>query len=211
MQKALGYVFLFFAAIVGVNYALISLQELVGRRQGLSSPSGLLWATQASDYGLTSIDFSFFGRNGFGKSYITQGYGNTPSSYLYANHWHNGIDIAAVYGAPIYAASAGTVLATGNQDDYCWHRGFGEYVAVKDDLRKVVQWYAHLGSINVSVGQPVAQGTEIGTVGATGYETGAHLHFSIFDLNNFSMTPRNGCGPDPTGQDRDPIPFFQNL
>ncbi len=130
---------------------------------------------------------------------------------MYPNDWHDGIDIAAVYGAPIYAISAGTILATGNQDNYCYRRGFGKYVAVQDTVHKVVQWYAHLGTINVSVGQSVAKGTELGAVSVTGLETGTHLHFSIFDLNGFSMIPRDGCGPEPTGQDKDPIPFLENL
>ncbi len=175
------------------------------------SPSGFALTTQASDNGLASIDFTFFSKTGKGWSDITQGYGQTLWSYLYVGRWHDGVDIAAAYGAPIYAASAGTVLATGNQDDYCWHRGFGKYVAVRDDVHNVVQWYAHLGSIDVAVGQSVVKGAKLGTVGATGYETGTHLHFSIFDLAGFSMPSRNGCGPDPTGQDRDPIPFLEGL
>jgi len=210
MSRSLTFVFLFFAAIVGFYFAELSLRALVGHRGSLLSP-GFAWVSQSSDYELSDVDFGFFGKNGAGKSFITQGYGDTPSAYLYANHWHNGIDIAAAYGAPVHAASAGTVIAVGNQDDYCWHKGFGKYVAVRDDVHQVVQWYAHLGTIGVKAGQTVSGGTEIGTVGATGYETGVHLHFSIFDLKGFTMASRNGCGPDPTGQDRDPIPFLQNL
>lgn len=204
MQRALGYIFLFFAGIVGFNFALISIQGLFGRH----NPSGLALTTQASDNGPFG---AALGGPLVGLGNITQGYGNTPWSYLYVNHWHDGIDIAAVYGSPIYAVATGTVLATGNQDTYCWHRGFGKYIAVQDVVHNVVQWYAHLGSIEVAVGQPVAKGAKLGTVGATGYETGTHLHFSIFDLNGFSMAVRNGCGPDPTGQDRDPVPFLESL
>lgn len=168
-------------------------------------------AGQTAYDGLPSVNFDLFDPTGIGKSYITQGYGDTPYAYLYANHWHDGVDIAANYGEPIYSATAGTILATGDQDDYCYHRGFGKYVAVADDAQNLVIWYAHLGAIDVSSGANISKGTEIGTVGATGYESGIHLHFSIFDLNGFSMQNRNGCGPDPTGQDRDPVPFLETL
>ena len=40
--------------------------------------------------------------------------------------------------------------------------------------------YAHLASIYVSPGQRVEKGTVIGGMGATGYATGVHLHFSIW-------------------------------
>ena len=100
-----------------------------------------------------------------------------------------------------------TVLATGNQDNYCYHLGFGKYVAIEDATKGLVLWYAHLGTIAVSPGTKISKGAEIGTVGATGYELGVHLHFSVFDSNGFSMQKRNGCGPDPTGQDIDPVPF----
>ncbi|MDE2019694.1 MAG: M23 family metallopeptidase [Patescibacteria group bacterium] len=212
MNKALGYIFLFFAVVVGFNFALISLQNLFGSHRGHLSPPGLALASEAGDFGLNSNDIGLFNPGDAAKKIvITQGYGRTPYSYMYPNGWHDGVDIAAVYGAPIYAASTGTVFAVGNQDDYCYHRGFGKYVAVEDNVHKVVQWYAHLGTMDVNVGQSVAKGVRLGTVGATGLETGTHLHFSIFDLNGFSMTPRDGCGPEPTGKDKDPIPFLENL
>ncbi len=157
---------------------------------------------------LTSIDFSLFDKNGTGRSYITQGYGHTSFSYQYPGGWHNGIDIAATYGAPIYSPSEGTVLTTGNQDNYCPRRGFGKYVALDDTANHLVLWFAHLGTISVSAGSMIKKGTLIGTVGATGFETGTHLHFSVFDENGFSMTSRNGCGPDPTGHDLDPLSYL---
>jgi murein DD-endopeptidase MepM/ murein hydrolase activator NlpD len=204
MKKGFLFIFLSFCCVAVINYFLIQLDSLH------FSFSLVPQTTKASDE-LSAIDFSFFGKNGIGRNYITQGYGVTPYSYLYVNHWHNGIDIAAVYGAPIYSATAGTVLTTGDQDDYCYHLGFGKYVAVKDDAHGFILFYAHLGTITVFSGATIPKGAEVGTVGTTGFETGTHLHFSIFDENGFSMQNRNGCGPDPTGQDRDPIPFLQTI
>lgn len=200
MKKGFFFVFIFFCAVVLINYLLIGLGFLHSSSRGVSFYDGL-----------PSVNFNFFDPKGAGKSYITQGYGVTLYAYLYANHWHNGVDIAATYGGPIYSVSAGTVIATGDQDKFCYHRGFGKYVAIKDDAQGLVLWYAHLGTITVSQGAKIAKGAEIGTVGATGYEVGIHLHFSIFDENGFSMQNRNGCGPDPTGKDLDPIPFLKTL
>jgi murein DD-endopeptidase MepM/ murein hydrolase activator NlpD len=204
MKNAFLFILLCFCAIVGVQYISLSVHAL------FQHPA--VAQTNDSYYdGLPSVNFNFFDQTGTGKSYITQGYGDTPDAYLYVNHWHDGVDIAANYGETIYSPTAGTVLATGNQDNYCYHRGFGKYVAVADDAKNVVLWYAHLGTIAVSPGETITKGTELGAVGATGYEFGVHLHFSLFDENGFSMQNRNGCGPDPTGKDIDPLPFLRTL
>ncbi len=203
MKKVFFAIVVLFFGTIAVNYLLIQWDSLFSA----GSPVAV---TRASD-SLPVIRYDFFSPSGIGQSIITQGYGATPYAYLYRDHWHDGIDIAATYGQPIYSATAGTVLATGNQDQYCYHLGFGKYVAIKDDQDGRILWYAHLGTIVVTPGSPVTKGTEVGTVGATGYETGVHLHFSVFDANGFSMENRNGCGPNPTGQDEDPIPFLEQL
>ena len=119
------------------------------------------------------------------------------------------LDIGANYGEPIYSPSnTSTVIAVGNQDNYCYKKGFGKYIAVKDPTNNLMLWFAHLGTIDVSPGQTISKGAEIGTVGATGLETGTHLHFSIFDANGFTMEVRDGCGPEPTGQDLDPLNYL---
>ncbi|MGC9968922.1 MAG: M23 family metallopeptidase [Minisyncoccia bacterium] len=200
MARFIGFVFIVFCGLVMINY----LFALAGHA---FSGGGLAYLNQGSDQ-LASIDFSFFGKNGTGRSYITQGYGWTSFSYAYKGDRHDGIDIAAAYGAPVYSPGDGTVFAVGNQDDYCFRRGFGKYVAVKDGTNHLILWFAHLGTIAVSPGDTVKTGTLIGTVGTTGFETGTHLHFSIFNENGFSMTQRNGCGPDPTGRDLDPLSYL---
>ncbi len=203
MKKGIPALFTLFCGIVAINFLLIQLHSF-------HFSSAQIQVTQASG-NLPVVHYNFFNPSGIGTSIITQGYGATPYDYLYRDHWHDGIDIAATYGQPIYSATAGTILATGNQDRYCYHLGFGEYVAVKDDRDGLVLWYAHLGTITATPGSSVVKGTKIGTVGATGYETGVHLHFSIFNENGFLMENRNGCGPDPTGQDENPIPFLEQL
>jgi murein DD-endopeptidase MepM/ murein hydrolase activator NlpD len=207
MKKGLLAIGLVFFGFVMANYLLIQMDSFLSAQ----APSAAAAEGKTFYDDVPVIDFSFFTPTGQGAITITQGYGDTPYADLYGDHWHDGVDIDATYGEPIYAATAGTVIATGDQDKYCYHRGFGKYVAVNDPTDGLVLWYAHLGAITVSPGMTIARGTEIGTVGATGYETGVHLHFSIFAANGFSMKSRNGCGPDPTGQDEDPIPFLERL
>ena len=175
-----------------------------------SQSAGVDFGHGSSD-SLSSIDFNLFSTSGVGWSFITQGYGHTPYSAWYIDGWHNGVDIAARYGAPIYSPRDGVVIATGDQDNFCPGRGFGRFVAVSDPEDGIVLWYAHLGQIDVAAGQTISKGAEIGTIGATGRETGTHLHFSVFEATGFSMKNKNGCGPDADGRDSDPIPYLQKF
>jgi murein DD-endopeptidase MepM/ murein hydrolase activator NlpD len=207
MKRPLQYILVGFGFLILANYLLLAAENIFhGFAPTLLSPA------RPNFYdGLPTIHFSFFEKGGIGWSFITQGYGRTPFANVYPGNWHDGIDIAASYGAPIYSAGAGIVVATGNQDNFCWHRAFGKYVAVKDGTGAHVVWYAHLGDVKVSPGQEIASSTVIGTIGETGFETGPHLHLSVFDANGFSMAPRNGCGSEPTGRDIDPIPYLRSL
>jgi murein DD-endopeptidase MepM/ murein hydrolase activator NlpD len=87
---------------------------------------------------------------------------------------HNGIDIAAPIGTPIYAAASGTVTTAGLHDP----AGFGAVIYVNDDDGSVT-WYGHINSWDVAVGQHINVGDKIGTVGQRGNSTGPHLHFEI--------------------------------
>ena len=207
MKRSLQYLLLLFFLLAAADYFFNAVGNFFQNFTLFPAQSG-----HANTYdGLPSLDFSFFKKGGVGWSYVTQGYGRTPFSWQYPDGWHDGIDIAAPYGASIYSPASGVVLATGNQDNYCWRKAFGEYVAVKMNDGKHVLWYAHLGDIDVKPGQSVATGTLIAAVGSSGLETGTHLHFSVFAASDFTMTPRNGCGPEPTGSDMDPIPYIQSL
>jgi murein DD-endopeptidase MepM/ murein hydrolase activator NlpD len=158
--------------------------------------------------GLTSINFDIFDKGGAGYKYITQGYGHTPFSYMYIDGWHNGIDIAADYGASIYSPTAGTIIATGDQDDYCPRRAFGRFVVVEDNANHLMLMFAHLADIPVTPNEQIKKGQLIGTVGNSGDETGTHLHFSIFEATGFSMAAAHGCGPYPQGHDVDPLNYL---
>lgn len=102
---------------------------------------------------------------------------------------HSGIDIGrnldppkAIDGASIVAAGDGKVIFAGSRG------GYGNTVMI-DHGNGVVTLYAHQrsGGIKVSEGQNVSKGDRIGTVGSTGYSTGAHLHFEV----RINGTPAN--------------------
>ena len=87
---------------------------------------------------------------------------------------HNGIDLAAPEGTPVYAIKDGAVYANIENDAQ-----FGNYIILTHDLGKMTSVYAHLSKITVERYQVVRKGDVIGYVGQTGMATGPHLHFEI--------------------------------
>lgn len=94
---------------------------------------------------------------------------------------HNGVDLKAKYGDPVYAAAGGTVIFTGING------GYGNLIQIKHS-NSYLTYYGHLSKIYAKQGQKVHRGTLIGRVGATGRVTGPHLHFEIH---------KNGKAVDP--------------
>ena len=100
------------------------------------------------------------------------GYVSSQTGYRWGK-MHKGIDIARPSDRTIKAADNGTIASAG------WSGGYGNKVVINHNngLKTV---YAHLDSINVSVGQTVSQGQKIGVMGSTGDSTGIHLHFEVY-------------------------------
>jgi murein DD-endopeptidase MepM/ murein hydrolase activator NlpD len=86
---------------------------------------------------------------------------------------HNGTDVGAPTGTPLYATLPGTIIYSG------WASGYGNQIVI-DHGDGVGSRYAHLSSMSVSAGTEVTQGQYIGAVGNTGNSYGSHLHFEIF-------------------------------
>lgn len=88
---------------------------------------------------------------------------------------HLGYDIANVTGTPISASAAGYVSFAGVMG------GYGNVVILTHSINGQTHAtvYAHMSSINVSIGQSVEQGQQVGGMGNTGRSTGTHLHFEI--------------------------------
>jgi len=103
---------------------------------------------------------------------ISSYFGNRlhPISKVYK--MHTGIDISSLRGTPLVAAQKGTVVFAN------WFASYGKAIII-DHGGGYVTLYAHLDAINVSVGQAVQKGENIGKTGNTGYSTGPHLHFEV--------------------------------
>lgn len=109
---------------------------------------------------------------------ITQYFGTTAfSGRLYASGTHDGIDLAASVGTPVRAALAGTVYEI--NEGAAPNCQYGKWVLIKH-ANGLATLYAHLSSIGVSSGQSVSTGQTIGYAGMTGYATGPHLHFTVY-------------------------------
>jgi hypothetical protein len=85
---------------------------------------------------------------------------------------HRGIDIPNAIGTPVRPLAKGRVVLAG------WDGGYGYSVVVKH-ADGFTSRYAHLAVVLVKVNDEVSETTFVGTVGATGVVTGAHLHFEL--------------------------------
>lgn len=96
---------------------------------------------------------------------------------------HDGVDMSAPRGTPIYAVLDGVVEVVSNNGP--GFRGYGRVIVINHDGR---MWslYSHNAENYVKVGQRVKQGDRIASVGRSGRATGNHLHF---ELRNEKGTP----------------------
>ncbi|MCO7218314.1 M23 family metallopeptidase [Klenkia sp. PcliD-1-E] len=82
---------------------------------------------------------------------------------------HNGIDIAAPIGTPIYAPEGGVVIDAGPANGF----GLAVYIQHPDGT---ITLYGHINDYFVTAGQTVTAGQMIAEVGNRGQSTGPHLH-----------------------------------
>lgn len=93
----------------------------------------------------------------------------------YRDGWHEGLDFPGKTGEPVLAAAAGKVVRVDNDNDsYA-----GNWIAI-DHGDGIVSRYLHNQRNDVTVGQTVSRGQQIGLLGATGTSSSApHVHFDI--------------------------------
>jgi len=123
--------------------------------KGENPPSNATWVTPTINWKLTSP------------------FGMRLHPVLKYNRMHNGIDMAAPQGTPIYATRAGKVTKVSYQAG-----GAGNYVSI-NHLDGFSSIYMHMTHYVVKKDQMVSAGQIIGYVGSTGISTGPHLHFGI--------------------------------
>jgi murein DD-endopeptidase MepM/ murein hydrolase activator NlpD len=87
---------------------------------------------------------------------------------------HEGIDLVAPPGTPVYAAADGVIVGAAPNGRY------GNWIRI-DHGGKLATVYGHLMAFapGIEPGESVVQGELIGFVGSTGRSTGAHLHFEV--------------------------------
>lgn len=95
---------------------------------------------------------------------ITQGY----------RLFHPGIDLAAVKGSPVYPIMSGVVEKVGYG-----RFAYGNHVII-DHGSGLKSLYAHMAKIEVKENEAVDKDSVIGLVGSTGWSTGPHLHFQVW-------------------------------
>lgn len=103
---------------------------------------------------------------------ISSPYGSRVGPIEGGYEWHQGIDIAVDFGAPVYASAAGKIEQAG------WNGGYGRYVRINHG-NGYESAYGHMSSLAVEAGQQVAKGEIIGFVGSSGYSTGPHIHYEV--------------------------------
>ncbi|MFD7113159.1 peptidoglycan DD-metalloendopeptidase family protein [Streptomyces microflavus] len=105
---------------------------------------------------------------------------------------HTGIDFPVGYGAPVMAATDGTVRTQYNS-------AYGN-MAIVTMADGTETWYCHLSSTKIRSG-PVKAGDVIAYAGSSGNSTGPHLHFEVRPGGGASVDPLawlRSHGVDPT-------------
>jgi len=103
---------------------------------------------------------------------ITVGFGKVVNPRFNTVTVQHGLDVEAPSGAPVVAVAAGRVVHAG------WFKGYGNLVIVDhgDGFHTLV---AHLGSMRTAMGEEVAAGDLLGTVGDSGSLKGPYLYFEL--------------------------------
>lgn len=151
------------------------------RQQVESEISSIMAAQKATNNGRTVIardrgvsDVGFMWPMDY--KYISTHYGgSTPFQ-----DFHSGVDLVNIAGTPIYATAKGTVTSVASMMYDGHYYGYGNYVVIGHNAR-YSSLYAHLQSFAISTGDEVERGQIIGYEGSTGWSTGPHLHFEIWE------------------------------
>ena len=111
---------------------------------------------------------------------MRSGFGERNHPLLHYMKMHTGVDWAAPFGTPIFAAGNGTI------DEIGLKGGYGKYVRVRH-ANGYQTAYGHMTAFarGLNVGSRVRQGQIIGFVGSTGLSTGAHVHYEILVNDRF--------------------------
>lgn len=96
---------------------------------------------------------------------------------------HNGIDLAAPTGTPIYASADGLIEISQ------YSKSAGNWILLNHQNGYKTKYF-HMNKLVAKPGMKVKRGELIGYVGSTGYSSGPHLHYEI-RKNNIPTDPIN--------------------
>jgi murein DD-endopeptidase MepM/ murein hydrolase activator NlpD len=106
------------------------------------------------------------------KGWLTGRFGGRSDPFTGESAFHQGLDISASKGQPVYATADGRVEAASYVPEY------GNLIVLKHEFGLTTR-YGHLSGFKIKPGESVHRGDVIGYVGSTGRSTGAHLHYEI--------------------------------
>lgn len=106
------------------------------------------------------------------KGRVSSKFGNRPHPLLKIRRHHDGIDISAKRGTPIYATADGIVKFAKRNG------GYGRMV-ILDHKYGYQTRYGHMNKILARKGQTIKRGEKIGEVGNSGLSTAPHLHYEV--------------------------------
>jgi murein DD-endopeptidase MepM/ murein hydrolase activator NlpD len=111
---------------------------------------------------------------------MRSGFGERNHPLLHYMKFHTGVDWAAPFGTPIFAAGNGTIAEIGVKG------GYGKYIRISH-ANGYETAYGHMTAFarGLEVGSHVRQGQIIGFVGSSGLSTGSHVHFEILINDRF--------------------------
>jgi len=121
-----------------------------------------------------------------GSYTIDDTYGPRTPQFENASPNHQGVDLGAPYGTPIFAVTDG--YASVHWDTKGSNTGYGHYLTISSKYEgdNRVDFYGHMSVIAIASG-PVYAGQLIGYVGSTGASNYNHLHFEV-RINGVAVT-----------------------
>lgn len=166
---------------------LLARRAEIARRRAAAAAAAAAAAMQAasaeSKASLGSYGFLDYPVDG----YVTSPYGMRQHPVYKRWTLHDGTDFAASCGTPVRASASGEVIAV------YYNSGYGNRVIMDHGFHFGVGLgtaYNHLSSYDTFEGEQVERGDVVGYIGNTGYSTGCHLHFMVFE---------DGATTDPMG------------
>ncbi len=157
--------------IENLESGIVAIASTSGLVPELPSLIAKVYLPETSDYGLAS-------------NFVWPAQGMLSSRFGWRwGRLHQGVDIAAPVGTPIWASANGTVDYAG------WNSGgYGNMIDIIHSNGTITR-YAHLNAIYVKRGQVVGQSQVIAAMGNSGRSTGPHLHFEIRPNGRTAIDP----------------------